>query len=472
MIYFILALALIVRLIALNQGFWLDEAASLVISRQSVPALLSSLSGDFHPPFFYLLLHYWMKISTSAWFLRLPNILFSVASVFVLHRLLSRQLKDSLKFGRFTLTLADLAAILLAVNPLHIYYSQELRMYALSALLCILSWYLLLNFSSLRARLLYALVTILGLYTFYGLAFNLLSQSLYLLLKDRPKLSWWFTASLLSLLAFIPWLPTFFHQLSGGSFISRQLVGWSLLSGALNLKSLLLIPLKFTVGRLNLSAGPAYKLVSLITVFYISSLILLSSKHLKNQSWLFVWLFLPLILAALLSLVTPMLGYWRYIFLLPAFAALIALGIFHLPPLLSRLNLIAVILTFVLLNSLFWLNPSFYREDWQSALAFSRQPDSAVVFAFSDTFAPAAWYAPDLHYIHPLINLSAAPDDFDALLSRATLGKQHLFVFDYLSPLTDPQHNITAWLDNAGFTRTETRNFRGVGFVYHYQPSL
>src|SRR5688572_28435014 len=124
MIYLILFLSLVFRLILVNQSFWLDEAASLVITRQPLAQLIASMAGDFHPPVFYVLLHYWLKLGfTHEWFLRLPVVFFGVLTIYFTYLLLKElKLKEKIALA---------ASLLLAINPFHIYYSQELRMYSL-----------------------------------------------------------------------------------------------------------------------------------------------------------------------------------------------------------------------------------------------------------------------------------------------------------------------------------------------------
>src|SRR3989338_9982274 len=74
----ILCIALIIRLISLDQSFWLDEAAQAVLSRN--PFIPGHFNGDFQPPLFYYLAHFWMQWGRAEWFLRLPSVFFAVAT--------------------------------------------------------------------------------------------------------------------------------------------------------------------------------------------------------------------------------------------------------------------------------------------------------------------------------------------------------------------------------------------------------
>lgn len=52
MIYIILILALVLRLINLNQSLWLDEAVQAITAQNSFSYIFQEITGDFHPPFF------------------------------------------------------------------------------------------------------------------------------------------------------------------------------------------------------------------------------------------------------------------------------------------------------------------------------------------------------------------------------------------------------------------------------------
>ena len=69
--------SLIVRLVSANQSFWLDEGVSISFARLPLGSLFTSIANDFHPPLYYLLLHFWLPIAGRAeWLIRLPNIIF------------------------------------------------------------------------------------------------------------------------------------------------------------------------------------------------------------------------------------------------------------------------------------------------------------------------------------------------------------------------------------------------------------
>ncbi|GAB4536644.1 MAG: hypothetical protein Kow0063_22420 [Anaerolineae bacterium] len=125
---FVLALAL--RLINLGtRSLWYDEAFAVLYAEKPFATMLygtitrvEGAAADVHPLFFYSMLHTWMRIfGQSPVAVRALSALVGAASVVMVY-LVGRRLFDS----RVGLA----AALIAAVAPFHIYYSQEARMYA------------------------------------------------------------------------------------------------------------------------------------------------------------------------------------------------------------------------------------------------------------------------------------------------------------------------------------------------------
>jgi len=117
-------LALIARIYGLtSKGLWLDEAITAHYVQQSFHDLMQILRTDCHPPLYYLLLRIGSALFGSGeGALRGLSVLFSLGSVALLFSLLKRYV---------SLAAACIGAWLLVLSPLHIYYAQEARTYAL-----------------------------------------------------------------------------------------------------------------------------------------------------------------------------------------------------------------------------------------------------------------------------------------------------------------------------------------------------
>lgn len=130
----ILVLAFGLRVIALEtRSLWYDEAFSVLFVRSGLDAMLDAtinggLGAEIHPMLYYVTLGGWMQIfGESASAVRLWSGIAAVLTVGVAY-LVGRDLFRDPRTG-----LA--AALLTAISPFHVQYSQETRMYSLMALL-------------------------------------------------------------------------------------------------------------------------------------------------------------------------------------------------------------------------------------------------------------------------------------------------------------------------------------------------
>jgi len=211
------ALATALRLAGIAaESVWLDEATSLMLARMSLPELIKTTSLDVHPPLYYILLHFWIALGQSEAVIRGLSTVAGVLNILIIYGL-GRTLFDA--------GTGWIAAMLLAVAPFHIWYSQETRMYAWVTTLMSASMLLALWFWR-RPRWLtwagYVLLTAAALYTHYYAVFCILVEDLfflYLLCRRRAdrRLFWsWAAAQAMVFVLFIPWLPMFLVPMTTG----------------------------------------------------------------------------------------------------------------------------------------------------------------------------------------------------------------------------------------------------------------
>jgi len=463
MIIAILLLALALRLINLNQPFWLDEAiGALAVKDLTLQQLFTNyLPSDFNPPFSYLIHFYWGKIfGYSEISLRLPSVIFGVLSIWLIYRLAKLLLPKSKNFPL-------LASLFLATAPLHIYYSQEARMYSLATFTTILSFWALTSFLKTKQHFLtYIFSTFLTLLSHYLAWFILPAQLLIVYLSKKSLFKKILSAQIISLLLISPWLPTLFKQLSLGTTIASQTPAWSQTVGGTNLKNLLLVFVKFLIGRISIDNNFVYTLVlaipSLLVIFLFLRVFKQSSKRSLAVITSFSWLILPFLLIALLSLKIPVLSYFRLLFLLPAFYLILALGIISLPKK-WRLPVIAFFLVLNLTTaSIYLFNQKFHREDWrQLAQTLTTQNlNQSPVIAISVTNAPLGYYSPHSNLVDYL--------DIDQYLDQP-----ELWLVPYAQPIFYPQLNLEEKLTQAGFQLTFKQHFRGsLTLVKYIKPQL
>jgi len=131
----ILIAGAVLRLIALGQkSFWLDEIASVAISRRPWPVLGHFLWHDeANMALYYVLLKPWLHLGYAEATVRLLSVMAGVVSIPLIYALGARL------FGRGT---GLLSAALLSLSACAIAVSQEARAYSFLVLLVLLSTYL------------------------------------------------------------------------------------------------------------------------------------------------------------------------------------------------------------------------------------------------------------------------------------------------------------------------------------------
>jgi len=128
----IILLALGLRLYRLDaQSLWNDEGTSVALAQRDLPTITRNAAGDIHPPLYYYLLHVWVRlVGPSEFAVRSLSALAGVALVGGTY-LLGRRLFDP--------PTALIAALVSALSPFQVYYSQEARMYIFVSLFGLLS---------------------------------------------------------------------------------------------------------------------------------------------------------------------------------------------------------------------------------------------------------------------------------------------------------------------------------------------
>jgi len=252
-----------------NESIWLDEATSILIARMGLRSVVAWTAADIHPPLYYFALHFWLGFGESEFAVRALSAMFGVWTIVIVYAL-ARELFDS--------DVGLLSALLLALSPMHIWYSQEARMYPMVTTWSLLASYSLVlalrssaepragRFAALlgtqtRYWLGYLLFSVLALYTHYFALFVVLFQNLFVLYwLWRHRAGWstspaqnagrstgpwrtWLLIELLIALLFLPWVPVVYRQVSsgGGGWVEKSI-------GRPTVRALLDTWLHFSVG--------------------------------------------------------------------------------------------------------------------------------------------------------------------------------------------------------------------------------
>ena len=314
------------------ESLWLDEATSIFLARMPIDRLIGWTAADIHPPLYYILLHFFLRLGDSETVVRGLSALVGCLTVPVLYGL-----------GRvlFHRTVGLISALLLVLSPLHLWYSQEARMYALVTFLGACSVYCLLL--ALRSNawhlwLGYILSTTMALYTHYYAIFLVLFQSLFMIYlfcaqrSRRRQVVAWIMAQVLVLVCFSPWMPILVRQASSVEG------GW--VANAIGRPGLEVLPhtmIAYTVGMVRRWVPPLLRRTTYVLFGISASIALLGGRKkgvtdsglTEGQATGFAvaYLALPLGVAWLLSQWKPVYSL-RYVlpFLLP-FLLLVARGV-------------------------------------------------------------------------------------------------------------------------------------------------
>ena len=277
------------RLLRLEwQPLWWDEGYSVYFATESLAEMARLTAHDIHPPLYYALLHLWLTAfgSASPLTLRAFSVLIGLLSLPAFWWL-------ARVFYPARPRVALWALLLLSFSPIHIFYSQEVRMYGLEMLLGMVSTAFFWRIANSEWRMAngewgkagnwlgYVAATTALLYTEYYAALLPLAHCLWALWHFRRQLRRTFPligAWIAVALAYLPWLLYAVPQLI--PYVSQKIV-----QDADRPLGLFVYTLRhltaFTAGHITpelawLSVGQWLSLTSLLLILFFS-----------------LWLFLP-----------------------------------------------------------------------------------------------------------------------------------------------------------------------------------
>nr|ALV85542.1 dolichyl-phosphate-mannose-protein mannosyltransferase [uncultured bacterium pA1] len=218
----IVALGVALRLINIGaEPYWGDEVLSLDIVRHfpSIPEMLRYLSQvEFHPPLYYLMLHFWMPLFGEAEAgTRSLSVLFGAGTIVVAYVAGMRIFSDR--------KAALVAAFVTAILPMQIEYGQEARPYVIFCFFGAVAATSLWEYLRRRKRVwlaVYVVSSIIGLYLHYSYFFVLAATAGWwgievLMAKKGTRTreaAIWSAAHGLVFLGFYPWLTALLYKLT------------------------------------------------------------------------------------------------------------------------------------------------------------------------------------------------------------------------------------------------------------------
>ena len=480
----VLGVALALRLWGLGrESLWLDEATSLKLARMPVATLVAWTAQDIHPPLYYVLLHFWRVLGESEVALRGLSVLAGVLGVGLTY-FLGQQLFDE--------WVGLAGALLLAVAPLHIWYSQEVRGYAWLTSFGLLALYgvarLVVGVSS-SARKGEALAWgayILGAtaawYVHYYAVFIILAANAVVVatvLRRRRPLAFlvpWAVAQVAILILYLPWMPAFLRPILTGSG------GWVAEIGSPTPSTLSTTMVSFIVG----GAQP-WLPVLLRRPTYLAFMVALGlgvawgvwpgkdeEARRRRDGVLLAALYfaLPVGTAWLISQLKPLFA-WRYLVpFLPPFLILVGRGAMIFRRVVLRLLALAVLLVAPL-----WATAEQVRHlenpDWRGLalqLLAEARPGDVITFMPGWNEKPLDYYLrgriPIGDYVPEPLS-PAATEHALRVIDRTMVAYRRIWLLWAKGHYTDPNGIIASYLDQHA-RRVQERTVPGVGELILY----
>jgi len=458
----ILLLASCLRFYRLDgQSLWNDEGTSVAVAQRDLATIARDAAGDIHPPLYYWLLHGWVRmVGTREAAVRSLSALLGVglvALIYALGRLLA---------GRR----AGLAAALLAaMNPFQVYYSQEARMYMLLAVLSALAFYAALRRVADEedrsvARLwgiVYLLSTAAGLYTHY--AFPLVWAAINLVILSEmvwrrptlPRLGAWLALQAAALLLFLPWLPTAWRQITTWPRVNQPADPIAAVT---------------TIAQLLLAGPAAPPLTGNLAPVLLLVLAFLPSRGSKRLPPVIagltpaLWLVVPVVLILGLGLFKE--AYLKFLLVVSPAFCLLAGRLLAAPLRGERIFrygtafVCAFLVLYFLYTSVLGLrsyyhDPAYARDDYRGIAAYleavGRPGDAVLLNAPGQQEVFGYYYHGDLP-VYPLpTSRPLDPAATEAALKALVHPGGRLFALLWATDESDPERFIEGWLDTHAY---------------------
>lgn len=468
----IILLATLLRLPWLGaQSIAFDESFSLAVGQADWSTLFRAILSDgVHPPLFYVIhkgaLFLWGDAPFGQRFLAAFFSIIGVPLIYWAGRLI------------FNRRVGLLAALLLALNPLQVWFAQEARMYSLLSVLAIISMALFWQALQTGRRRYWVALAIVNSIIFGVHYFGFLipvSQLAFIIATFRQnhrQLRPWAVTQMVAFLPLLPWLI-------GTALRETQSFGIGFLERPLPLD----VPLtlwNFTTGWSTYFLGPVSILA--LVLFAVASINGLRGGQPGfrfSQLLLIFWVFLPLILVWIISQRRAFYADRYLSFIIPGLMLLVAFGAVRINALFwRRLLLAGLVLASVsgLANTHF--DPAFFKDDWRGTVSYLEQhsqPEDIILIYNSHLQLPFTYhYHGDLPY-QPVTRLQA-----NRPIEPLTTGYRRAWVLYHygrrpthypMQPLRpngywneDPERNplLADWLEARANDVVDYRHFRGL----------
>ena len=486
----LIVLAVLVRLFRLGyQSLWVDEMLTLAVSTPEEGLnIWSYLQYNVHGPLHSAVVYLFQLVSRNDAWLRLPSAAAGVAGVVYMYR-----------WTRWWLTpsLARLAALMLAVHPLHVYYSQELRNYAFLLFFALLSchhFHRLLEGGRARNQVAYVLGMTCAALSNFTAAFLFLAHTIMFIARhrfDRRPLLRWLVMAVAILVLISPWVYRIHTYIDIKRLVTPvapgELEDAERLRGATTF-SWLSVPYTMYTYSVGFSLGPSTRELHqrhdlssvfrghwlevcwVVVLFGVVGLMGLRTAVRNRLRWreLCLYLLVPIACTLVLNWQNAKPFNVRYVLLgFPAFVCLLAAGLGGLGKWVGKAAALAVLATLVVSTGNYYFNGRYARDDVKRATGYVERRIADGECIFAPTVANiVARYATRNDPILGVYQRAWTPKErVDAQMSRLFAGC-NAFWYVRARPWVDDADGYVWDQISSRYRQVEVANFDGVTVIH------
>ena len=477
-----IVLGAVLRFVALGaQSLWVDELLTIKNAHIGEPGVFSHIVHNLQGPAASLLVHYVGALGKSEILLRLP---FAVAGALCIPAiyLVARQFNERWSSLHTT--------FLLALSPIYIWYSQEVRGYVFVVLFSVLATYFLIRWTRERRTLslaLYGACLFAGLVMNLSMAFVGMAHLVYLVIRHRQVrvLLWWGVAVCIVLVAFSPWIRDIMVRvqpqkivvgetgppLIGGSDFTMMAVPYTLFTFGVGY-TLGPSPRDLQIdrrGALRRNLGLILLAAVGLAIPFIAGLNRAARTNRDLITLLLSWIAVPAVAVAVLAAGNIKLFNARYMLVaLPAFVMLLGIGAARLTR--TRFAFLLAPLVVVLAVSIanYYWNAHYARDDLRAAAETIKQDyreDDVIAAVF--TAEPLEFYLEGVAAVEVFgRNDISSPEAMRDRCRRLADGGGRVWLSLCREWQVDPDAVINTWFE-ANLERVEAYSFTGVKLILY-----
>ena len=397
----IILIATLLRLFKLDEiNVWIDEAYQAFIVKKNLPELMNFIiTHDNHPPLYYIFLHFWEKIADNTFFLRIPSVIFSVISIYVLY-LIVKEIFDE--------NTALISSLLYSFSFNSIIKAQEIRMYSLLGLEILLIVYsfikIIKNENNNKYWLLFGISTYLSWMTSYISFIITVIVNIFVIWCRKMDLKKWFIVQISLVVLFVFWINAMIFQYF---YVEKNFCASSSM-GYLNF--FLQTFFYFFSGTVSSFLNNNQQIVVIIFSIIVICYGIIKSFVNKDKNFILLITMCFIMPVVVLFIFKDKIFITRYYSaFIPFYLIFFAYAIVVCKKILTRILVYSVLIIYFILNmynlNLWYNNPSYQISSWKQAISYlsaNIKPDDAIIVEYPSQIYLFKYYFKDKNDIYPL----------------------------------------------------------------------